>query len=47
MAPRAAWPIGTVGEQAIIDGTVALSDWTQLSDAAGVYYKSTTAYSGK
>jgi hypothetical protein len=29
----------------VIDGTVALTGWTQQSDAYGIFYKSTSAYS--
>jgi len=34
-----------VGE-ATIDGTVDLDGWTEMSDAHGTYYRSTTAYAG-
>ena len=46
MAPATVWPQGTVGTEAIIDGTTTLSGWTQLSDAHGTYLRSDVAYSG-
>ena len=45
-APQSSWPTGTAETETIIDGTVALSGWTQMSDAYGDYYKSTSAYTG-
>ena len=46
LAPSEVWPAGSDATEATLDGTVDLDGWTEMSDAHGTYYRSTTAYAG-
>ena len=43
-APEAAWPAGTSGTEAVLDGTVAFEGWVRHEDAHGEYFLSRRSY---